>query len=125
MNKNNCYNVLNAINHEGLAPIHLAVLSESMEILNELLYNRKYLKINILDKRRGYTALHYAAMRSKLTPMVNLLARSENIDVNARSFIGATPLHISVANKNYMSTICLVIIKAKAYISTENRLVFL
>lgn len=108
VNKNNCYSVLNAINHEGLAPIHLAVFSESFEILSELLYNRKYLKINILDKRRGYTALHYAATRAKLTPMVNLLAKNEDIEVNARSFIDATPLHIAVANKNYMSTICLV-----------------
>lgn len=107
MNNTN-YGVLNAINHEGLAPIHLAVLNESSEIINELLYNRRYLKINIQDKRSGFTALHYAALRSKLTPIVSLLVKNEEIQVDSRSFIGCTPLHIAVANKNYMTTLCLV-----------------
>jgi nuclear factor of kappa light polypeptide gene enhancer in B-cells 2 len=110
VNKNNCYSVLNTINHDGCAPIHLAVLSESTDILSELLYNGRHLKINIPDKKSGYTALHYAAMRAKLTPIVNLLVKNEDIDINAKSYIGCTPLHIAVANKNYMSTICLVII---------------
>jgi hypothetical protein len=99
---------LNALNHEGYAPIHLAVLSESVEILRELLYNGRNLKINIPDKRAGFTALHYAAMRSKLTPLCNLLVKNEDIDLNFRSYNGCTPLHVAVANKNYLITMCLV-----------------
>lgn len=98
--------LLNVFNRDGFAPIHLAVFSESIDILNELVSNSKYL--NIADKKRGYTALHYAASKTKLVPMVNLLAKNTNIDVNVQSFIGTTPLHIALANKNYMSTICLV-----------------
>lgn len=106
---NNCFNVLNAINKEGYAPIHLAVLSESLEILKEfVLLNDARLDLNIKDTRYGYTALHYAALRSSRTLMVNTLTKSREVDKNSASDRDITPVQLSVANKNYMSTICLV-----------------
>lgn len=107
MQEKKCCELVNAVDDQGLAPIHLAVLSESLEILGKIVQFQAT-NVNIQDTEYGYSALHLASMHSRNTPMVNLLARASNIDVNIRSFKGDTPLHITVANKNYMATICLV-----------------
>lgn len=101
---------MNAFNHEGYAPIHLAVLSESLDILRELLSNGRDLKVNINvpDKRAGFTALHYAAMNFKRTPLCNILVKHDGIDLNVRSYNGCTPLHVAIANRNYLITMCLI-----------------
>lgn len=108
VNRNNNYSVLNALSHDGYAPIHLAVLNENLDILRELLYNGKNLKINIPDKRAGYTALHHAASRQCLLQFCKLLVKNEDIDIDCRSYTGCTPLHIAVANKNYLITMLLL-----------------
>ena len=107
VDKNCNYGVINSINHDGFAPIHLAVLSQSLELVQELLY-LKYLKINIQDKRSGLTALHYSSGKLNLYLISNLLVRNENIQIDVRAYNGCTPLHISITNKNYLIT-CLLL----------------
>lgn len=104
----NCnYGVVNSISHDGYTPLHLAILSQSVEMVQELLY-LKYLKINIQDKRAGLTALHHAAGKLNLYLISNLLVKNENIQLDVRAYNGCTPLHMSIANKNYLIT-CLLL----------------
>ena len=119
VDKNCNYGVVNSINHDGLAPVHLAVMNQSVELVQELLY-LKYLKINIQDKRAGYTALHHACGKQNLYQIANLLVRNESIDVDVRSYNGCTPLHVAIANKNYLIT-CLLLNKgAKLDIQSDS-----
>ncbi len=105
--KNCNYSPLNYINHEGYAPLHLSVLSESIDLVRELLYFKR-LKINIPDRRAGLTALHYAASNFNLLPLCSLLVRNEQVEIDAKCFNGSTPLHMAIVNKNYL-TVCLLI----------------
>ena len=107
VDKNCNYGVVNSINHDGYTPLHLAVLSQSIEMVQELLY-LKYLKINIQDKRAGLTALHHASGKLNLYLISNLLVKNENIQLDVRAYNGCTPLHMSIANKNYLIT-CLLL----------------
>lgn len=116
MHEKKCYECVNMVNQKGLAPVHLAVLSESMEIVDTIVQLKELVDLNLREATYGYSALHFAAMHSRNTPMVNLLARCENINLNVRSFNDDTPLHFATANKNYMATICLVIYSYKIII---------
>ncbi len=107
VDKNCNYSVVNSVNHDGYTPLHLAVLSQSLEMVQELLY-LKYLKINIQDKRAGLTALHHAAGKLNLYLISNLLVKNENIQLDVRAYNGCTPLHMSIANRNYLIT-CLLL----------------
>lgn len=119
VDKNCHYGILNSINHEGYAPIHLAVMSESVDIVHELLFN-KNLKINIPDKRAGFTALHYAASSPSLLNICSLLVKNESIDINSKSNNGSTPLHMAVANKNYLITCLLLSYGANLNIQSDS-----
>lgn len=107
VDKQHNYAVLNAINHEGYAPIHLCILIESFEMVRELLYF-KMLRINISDKRVGYSPLHHAVIGSRTVKIAELLIKNEKIDLNSKSYSGCTPLHVAVANRNYLATILLL-----------------
>lgn len=107
VDKQHNYGVLNAINHEGYAPIHLCIISNSFEMVRELLYF-KMLRINIPDKRAGYSPLHHAVIGSKTLRIADLLVKNEKIDLNSKSHSGCTPLHVAVANRNYLATILLL-----------------
>lgn len=98
--------LLNATNNDGFTPLHLAVLSGSLDIF--CAFNNQNVDLNAKDTRRGYTALHYACTHSSLIHVVNLLVKQTGIDLDAKSLTGSTPLHVAVANKNYMTTVCLV-----------------
>ncbi|CAF0713312.1 unnamed protein product [Brachionus calyciflorus] len=101
------FGILNSINHEGYSPLHICVLKESYEMVRELLYC-KDLRINIPDKRCGFTALHHAASNFNLYKIVDILIRNEKIDLNCKTYTGCTPLHLAVANKNYLNAIMLI-----------------
>ena len=115
---NNIDNILNLITNDGFTALHLAILSESADIVNELL-RLDSLDVNIRDKNYGYTALHYACLKETRCPMVSMLCKNNTgacvsskggkVDVNSLSYIDSTPLHVAMANKNYMSVICLVV----------------
>lgn len=110
INKNKIYSsVINAVNNDGFAPVHLAVLSESSDIVNELIHC-SYINVNIKDKNpnKNFTALHYASIKAKLAPIVNVLCNNKEIQIDATSYAGCTPLHLAIVNKNYLITICLV-----------------
>lgn len=108
--KHTDYSALNALNNEGFAPIHLAVKMNKFDLLNELVNCRHGVNINIHDTSHGYTALHYAVLRAKQFPLVNLLINHPDVRLNATSLVGAIPLHVAIANKNYMAVVTLVII---------------
>ncbi|RNA00773.1 nuclear factor NF-kappa-B p100 subunit-like protein [Brachionus plicatilis] len=101
------YGVLNAVNLEGYAPIHLCTLNGSFEMVRELLYF-KTLRVNMPDKKVGYSALHYASISSSSYKIAELLVKNEKVDVNCKSHTGCTPLHLAVANRNYLATILLM-----------------
>ena len=111
------YGVLNFISHEGYAPLHLAVVAESIDLVRELLYFKK-LKINMPDRRAGLTALHYAASSFNLLTTCSLLVRNESIEIDAKCFNGSTPLHMAIMNRNYL-TVCLLVSKG-ASLSVKN-----
>jgi ankyrin repeat protein len=96
-----------SLNYEGYSPLHLAVLAQSTDLVRELLY-MKHLKINTQDKRAGMTALHYAAGIYNQLKICKLLVLNEQIECNCRAFNGCTPLHVAVANRNYL-IVCLLL----------------
>ena len=79
------FSVLNAVNHVGQCPLHLAVINESIDIVREILY-MKNLKINIQDRQAGYTALHYAAGGRNLIQICNLLVNNPSIEIDIKGY---------------------------------------
>ncbi len=101
------YSILNSINHDGFSPIHLAVMSGLTDLVRELLY-MKNLKVDIQDKRAGFSALHHAVGIRNLLPITNLLVNYNSIKIDIQAFNGCTPLHLAIANKNYLITSLLI-----------------
>ena len=113
--------VLNTLNHDGYAPIHLLAMASSssaaaIELMRELLYV-KHVRLNIQDRRAGMSALHHVCGAEACEAsrrlganldMCMLLVRDERVDLNARGYNGCTPLHVAVANKNYL-IVCLLV----------------
>lgn len=110
---------LNLQDLQGFTPLHIAVQNNSLDIVQELMYNIDHLRINMPDRRTGYTPLHYAACDQSRLKICNLLCKAPNIDLDALSYCGYTPLHIAAINKNYLISLCLVYrganTKLKAY----------
>ncbi|CAB4039579.1 B-cell lymphoma 3, partial [Paramuricea clavata] len=76
-------------NFEGLAPIHLATLSGSCEVIEQLL--EMGADVDLKDSKSGRTALHHAVEAHN--PIVTRFLLLKDANVNAQTFAGNTPLH--------------------------------
>ncbi|XP_046853942.1 B-cell lymphoma 3 protein-like isoform X2 [Xenia sp. Carnegie-2017] len=76
-------------NFEGLAPIHLASLTGSCEVVQSLL--EMGADIDLKDSKSGRTALHHAVEAHN--PIVTRFLLEKNADVDAQTFAGNTALH--------------------------------
>ena len=116
--KSDHYETIDSINHDGYSPLHIAVMNKSKELTRELLYV-KALKINMADRRTGMTALHHAAAFSDLLTICSLLVNNEAIEIDAKAYNGCTPLHVAVANKNYLIAALLIKHGANIYLQSD------
>ncbi|XP_019853663.1 PREDICTED: NF-kappa-B inhibitor cactus-like isoform X2 [Amphimedon queenslandica] len=85
----------NARNFGGLTPVHVATKEGSIDVLKFLLQmgaNR-----NMADSCSGRTALHYA-VEAQNFQVCNFLLEN-NVNVNAVTFSGNTPLHVAAGRR--------------------------
>jgi len=76
-------NILDTINYDGLACIHIATISNHLNVLRFIVNNSK--NVNITDYKSGYTALHFAVALNKANLIECLL---DKIDPNIESYAG-------------------------------------
>ncbi|RNA01864.1 BRCA1-associated RING domain 1 [Brachionus plicatilis] len=86
-------------NDKGETPIHLAVMSNDLEKLKELI-QEPLVDINSKDFA-GWTPLHEAVNKDNIE-MIKLLI-DHNADINARGYQNNTPLHEATLNRRYDS----------------------
>ncbi|XP_035209212.1 nuclear factor NF-kappa-B p105 subunit-like [Stegodyphus dumicola] len=90
------FHALNAHNYEGLAPLHVAVMNESLKCVDLLL--QAGANVNIIEKKGGQTPLHMAVQTQ--ISVIQLLLKKPEIDVNAEDFRGITPLQLAYVKLN-------------------------
>lgn len=108
------YNVVNAKNSLGFAPVHIASFHNQPEVLRVLLANKG--DVTLRDIWR-YKPLHWAAKRG-LIPIAQMLL-DQNANVNAKGAYGRTPLHMSVFNSHEAMAVFLLLKGANINAQTD------
>nr|XP_054773081.1 nuclear factor NF-kappa-B p105 subunit-like [Lytechinus pictus] len=83
---------VNPTNYDGLAPIHLAVISKNFDVLKMLVSAGA--DVNIPDGKTGRTAVHYAVEVESFLILGYLLIEAK-VDVDAVTFSGDSALHLA------------------------------
>ena len=112
-------NLMNLCNYEGDTPLHIACKNNSYQIAEEYLYS-KLCRFNEPNKRTGETTLHYTCARNYLQLTKLLLKQFQDIhlDIDVQAYNGCTPLHMAIANRNYLVVRLLVKANASIYIQS-------
>ena len=110
---------MNLCNYEGDTPLHIACKNNSYQIAEEYLYS-KLCRFNEPNKRTGETTLHYTCARNYLQLTKLLLKQFQDIhlDIDVQAYNGCTPLHMAIANRNYLVVRLLVKANASIYIQS-------
>ncbi|CAH1795432.1 unnamed protein product [Owenia fusiformis] len=99
------YAVLETLNYDGYAPIHLAVKSRSLTCVKLLAIPE--CNVNIRDGTSGNTALHLAVELDRLS-IAGFLTQKGKVDINVARYDGNTPLHLAVSLQNVAMTALLI-----------------
>ncbi|VVC43832.1 Hypothetical protein CINCED_3A005380 [Cinara cedri] len=75
--------MLDTINYDGLACIHIATIANHLNILRFIV--KRSINVNITDYKSGYTALHFAVALNRANLMECLL---DKVDPNIESYAG-------------------------------------
>ncbi|MDR0288956.1 MAG: ankyrin repeat domain-containing protein [Rickettsiales bacterium] len=104
---------VNAKDRYGRTPLHLAVGQHNLHIVEVLLENGA-----IVNERDGYgcTALHFSMGHKNA---IEILLKVKEIDVNAKSKAGTTPLHLA-ASKGYKDAVE-TLLKANAEVNVKDQ----
>ena len=94
-----------------------AIRSGDVEILRSALERARAGGIDIKNARGecGDTLVHYAATQKSTIPMLELLCRLYDVDVNARDKRGWTPLYAAILVENCDAILCLLQLGADLY----------
>ncbi|NXN79327.1 NFKB1 factor, partial [Bombycilla garrulus] len=84
--------MLNLPNGEGLSPIHMVVMANSMSCLKELI--AAGVNVNAQEQKSGRTALHLAVEQENI-PLAGCLLLEGDANVDSTTYDGTTPLHIA------------------------------
>ncbi|XP_039615162.1 nuclear factor NF-kappa-B p105 subunit-like [Polypterus senegalus] len=104
--------LLNQPNSNGLYPIHLAVLANSLSSVRQML--AAGVDVNAREQSSGRTALHLAAEQENVSLAGSLLLEG-NAHVDSCTYDGSTPLHIAVGRKSAKLTALLKAAGADIY----------
>lgn len=84
--------VVNAPNHQGNTPLHLAAGTGHTKSI-EVLLNCRFVNVNAINSD-GDTPLHIACRMNRLESVKSLVAH-EKTDVNAQNISGNSPIHLA------------------------------
>ncbi|XP_076110594.1 uncharacterized protein LOC143079244 [Mytilus galloprovincialis] len=109
---------LNARNFDGLAPIHIAVMKNNMEIVRFLLAERA--DVNIQDGKSGRTPLFYS-VEGNLIPMVELFQKvGANLDLPNYASVTAV-MAAQARGFHEIASMLLRCMDSKAYLEMKER----
>ncbi|CAC5421485.1 BCL3 [Mytilus coruscus] len=109
---------LNARNFDGLAPIHMAVMRNNMEIVRFLLAERA--DVNIQDGKSGRTPLFYS-VEGNLIPMVELFQKvGANLDLPNYASVTAV-MAAQARGFHEIASMLLRCMDSKAYLEMKER----
>ncbi len=84
----------------GLTVLHCLIKKGNIT-LEEKILTVPNINVNLAEKTKNRTALHFACLFQKLdNDMISPLLAMPNIDVNARDKDGSTPLYLALENEN-------------------------
>jgi ankyrin repeat protein len=101
--KNNT-NINNIINNNGESILQSAINYDDMKIIKFIINNTLFLKkiINNKENEYGLTALHQCIVLNYNEIVIKLI--ENGADINSADYLGNTPLHYSIIEKNYEIT---------------------
>ena len=90
---------LNFLNSNSKNILQIAFERENMLIINYLINNKVFFNINNKDSEYGNTILHTATILNYDIEIIKKLLEV-NANVNIQDFVGNTPLHYAISEKN-------------------------
>ncbi len=94
----------NFINNEGVSILQMSINFEDMKAINYIINNVNLLKqiVNNKENEYGLTALHQCIVLNYNDIVKKLI--ENDADINLGDYLGNTPLHYSIIEKNYEIT---------------------
>ncbi|CAL4140772.1 unnamed protein product [Meganyctiphanes norvegica] len=111
-------NAINAYNYHGETPLHLAVMSGNLLMVQLLI--QAGAQVHQCERKRGANPLHLCAERGQHS-IAQYLIDNTGVTVEAGMFDGNTPLHLAAQYRD--KNMCRVLLKAKADPIAKNFLV--
>lgn len=98
--KNN-HNINHFININGESILQSAITYDDIKVVNYIINNTHFIKqlVNIKENEYGLTALHQAIVLNLNDIVIRIIEHGAN--VNNSDYLGNTPLHYAVIEKNY------------------------
>ena len=101
-------NINSLINNSGESILQSAINYDNKTVIKFIINNKSLLRqiINNKENEYGLTALHQCIVLNYNDIVIKLLENSNNINININSadYLGNTPLHYSIIEKNYEIT---------------------
>jgi ankyrin repeat protein len=96
------HNINHFINYNGESILQSAVNYDDIKVINYIINNTEFLKqiINNKENEYGLTVLHQCIVLHLNDIVIKLIKNGANI--NTSDYLGNTPLHYAVIEKNYM-----------------------
>jgi ankyrin repeat protein len=98
------HNISHFLNSNGESILQSAINYNDMKVINYIINNIQFLKqiINNKEHEYGLTVLHQCIVLN-YNDIINKLIKN-GADINIADYLGNTPLHYSIIEKNYMIT---------------------
>jgi ankyrin repeat protein len=112
-------NINNFINTNGESILQMCINYEDMKIVNYIINNVNFLKqiVNNKENEYGLTALHQCIVLNYNNIIKKLI--DNGADINLGDYLGNTPLHYSIIEKNYEITELLILNNNLLYSETN------
>ncbi|XP_050538958.1 NF-kappa-B inhibitor cactus-like isoform X2 [Daktulosphaira vitifoliae] len=82
--------MLDAVNYDGLACIHIATIANHQNVVKFVVNNAR--NVNVTDYKSGYTALHFAVALNRATLIECLV---DKVDPNVESYAGQLAFEVN------------------------------
>ncbi len=90
----------NEIDNHSMTPVHYAILTGQIEVVNALFSGDSPVNVNIAESLSGRTALHTAVINNADDRIITLLV-NKGANLSLTDSKGCTVLHYAVINQNY------------------------
>ena len=100
------FNINNFINDNSESVLQSAINYDDMKAVRFIINNTNFVReiINNQEKEYGLTALHQCIVLNHNDIISKLIDNITNMDINLADYLGNTPLHYSIIEKNYQIT---------------------